>query len=207
MTIETLRELADIEVVAENLGLDTKRIGSRVSCLCPFHNDHNHGSSFLINNRLICFACGTSANAFDLVIQVRHCSFNDAAKYVAQSMGTSLDIGCPDHYHGFSKVKVSKKEMDILHIPQTAISLSKLYAMDAELYRETIKRQALKMKDHYIEMLSQYSDRSSPGALRVYKLFSGHITPQIYSELRQEIERRITTCDEIARRVEDEKEG
>lgn len=85
--IKRLAEDADVETVVDYLGLDTRRMGSKISILCPCHDDRHFGSCYLTKKGFYCFACHAKGSVFDLVKNVEHISFHDAIKVVAELCG------------------------------------------------------------------------------------------------------------------------
>lgn len=85
--IKRLAEDADVETVVEYLGLDTRRMGSKISILCPCHNDRHFGSCYLTKKGFYCFSCHAKGSVFDLVKNVEHISFHDSIKVVAELCG------------------------------------------------------------------------------------------------------------------------
>lgn len=85
--IKRLAEDADVETVVDYLGLDTRRMGRKISILCPCHNDRHFGSCYLTQKGYYCFACHAKGSVFDLVKNVEQISFHDAIKAVANMCG------------------------------------------------------------------------------------------------------------------------
>lgn len=88
---EQLKEVADVETIVECLGMETQRVGRRISILCPDHNDRHFKSCYLTDNGYRCFACGKSGDVIQLVQSVKQCSFIDACMYIAEIYGIQID--------------------------------------------------------------------------------------------------------------------
>lgn len=84
---EEIKAIADVDTVAEYLGLEMQRHGRRMSILCPSHLDRHHGSCFLTKNGYKCYSCGASGDVIALVQAVNNCSFPDACEYIADIYG------------------------------------------------------------------------------------------------------------------------
>lgn len=84
---EAVRAAADTLVVAEEIGLDIQFSGNQALILCPCHNDRHFGSCFLTKDGFRCFSCGHRGDIFDLVEHVKHVSFTEAVRTVANICG------------------------------------------------------------------------------------------------------------------------
>lgn len=91
-TVEELLRIATPSRVADALGLALVRRGANLQCVCPFHDDHDPslvlydiGVNRPPNHH--CYACGADGDVFDLVRQVRQCSFVDAVEWLRQKFG------------------------------------------------------------------------------------------------------------------------
>ena len=78
--------------VARRLGIDTEKRGSKLSALCPFHQDTRPSLRFFPADggspeHFHCFACGAHGHAIDLVKQVQGVDFLPAVQWLAQSFG------------------------------------------------------------------------------------------------------------------------
>ena len=83
--IDHLKQNASIVDVARSCGIEPHKAGSIYKCCCPLHNEKT--PSFVLypnSNRYVCFGCGKSGNAIDLVMEVKKYSFAEAVKYVAE---------------------------------------------------------------------------------------------------------------------------
>lgn len=85
--VQEILERTDPVSVAEELGLDMQKHGSRISILCPEHDDTHHGSCFLTENGYYCFACHARGDSISLVRHTLGLPFYDACKYVARISG------------------------------------------------------------------------------------------------------------------------
>jgi DNA primase len=83
---------APLSEVARRLGIEIERKGSRLTALCPFHQDTRPSLSFFPGDyaspeHFHCFACGAHGHAIDLVKQVQGVDFLAAVQWLAQSFG------------------------------------------------------------------------------------------------------------------------
>lgn len=84
---EKLIEAADTLLVAEHIGLEIKRTGSRRSILCPAHNDRHFGNCVLTEHGFRCFACGGHGSVIDLVMLSENVPLVEAMGIVADCCG------------------------------------------------------------------------------------------------------------------------
>ena len=89
---DLIKSIADVETVAESLGLETRRQGKNISILCPDHNDQHFGSCFLTKSGYNCYACGSHGDMIHLVMHVLHSSFEEACEYIASIYGRTEDF-------------------------------------------------------------------------------------------------------------------
>lgn len=88
---EAIKDVADMESVVDYLGLETQRRGSKVSFLCPAHEDTHFGSCYIMgNDGYKCYACGHHGDAIELVQLVRNCSFDTACDLLGEAFGISF---------------------------------------------------------------------------------------------------------------------
>ena len=84
---QALLDAADSLTVADFVGLETKRVGSKISILCPSHADAHFGNCFLSERGYHCFACGAHGDVFSLVRAKEGCNFQEAMGIVGDSLG------------------------------------------------------------------------------------------------------------------------
>lgn len=90
--IAAVRNRADIaEVIGHYLPLVKK--GRSVTCVCPFHDDHNPSLSISQEKQIYkCFVCGAGGNVFTFVQNYENISFPEAVARVAELTGTPLSF-------------------------------------------------------------------------------------------------------------------
>jgi hypothetical protein len=84
---DAICKMADPEVIAECLGLETRRKGRRTSILCPDHNDHHFFSCYLTEQGYHCFSCGGHGSVIALVRKVNNVSFREACSFICDILG------------------------------------------------------------------------------------------------------------------------
>lgn len=93
--VDLLSEEADIEAVAEYIGIETRRMGGHTSILCPCHSDKHYGSCYLgrykfrsgIKDGFRCYSCGAKGDAIDLVREHCNVGLKEAMGIVASVCG------------------------------------------------------------------------------------------------------------------------
>ena len=78
---------ASSQEVCEALGVEMEQKGSKISILCPCHEDTHFGNCFLTPKGFHCFACNEKGSLYDLVMKTMKCSFRSAVKFVANTCG------------------------------------------------------------------------------------------------------------------------
>lgn len=89
---QLIKDIADVETVAECLGLQTQRRGSRVSILCPCHDDQHFGSCYLTPKGFKCYACHEHGDMIKLVQKTLNCDFVEACDFIAGIYGQADDF-------------------------------------------------------------------------------------------------------------------
>lgn len=86
--LERIKECVSMEDICDILGIEKRRIGGLTSVLCPFHDDQRFGNAFIMkNSRIKCFACGHTADIFDLYMFQTGLSLLEAAKEISERFG------------------------------------------------------------------------------------------------------------------------
>ena len=89
-----LRELAErndiVEVVSEHVAL-TKRSGTNMFGLCPFHSEKTPSFSVSPERQFYhCFGCGKGGSVIDFVMEVEKLPFQDAVRHLARRAGMTV---------------------------------------------------------------------------------------------------------------------
>lgn len=83
-TIETIRQTLRIEEVIGDF-VRLKRRGANLIGLCPFHDERTPSFSVSPSKGIFkCFGCGAAGDAVKFVMDVEHCSYPEALRYLAQ---------------------------------------------------------------------------------------------------------------------------
>lgn len=86
--LERIKECVSMEDICDILGIEKRRIGGLTSVLCPFHDDQRFGNAFIMkDSRIKCFACGHTADIFDLYMFQTGLSLLEAAKEISERFG------------------------------------------------------------------------------------------------------------------------
>jgi DNA primase len=89
-SIERVRDAVDmVELVGARC--DLRRVGSRWTGLCPFHDERTPSFSVNAEHKLYhCFGCGESGDAIDFVRQTESFDFKEAVEHLADRYGVEL---------------------------------------------------------------------------------------------------------------------
>jgi DNA primase len=84
-------ERTDLVAVASEVGLETRRAGTRRHVArCCWHADATP-SLVLYADHLHCYACGAHGSAIDLVMRLRGVGFRDALRWLADRAGVTIE--------------------------------------------------------------------------------------------------------------------
>ena len=90
---DQILEIADPLVVAEYIGLATKKVGNRISILCPGHEerlghpDNHFGNCYLTPHGYHCYSCGASVGLIDMVMEVTGEPYAEALGIIGDCCG------------------------------------------------------------------------------------------------------------------------
>lgn len=83
----SIKKLANIRTVLSAYGIQANRMGF-INCINPDHVDRNASMKvYDRDNSVHCFSCGADYDAIDVVQQLDHCNFRDAARRVSAICG------------------------------------------------------------------------------------------------------------------------
>jgi DNA primase len=91
-SIERLRDAVDM---AELVGskTDLRRVGSRLTGLCPFHDERTPSFSVNAQDKLFyCFGCHAKGDAIGFVEQTEGLDFREAVEFLAERYGIELEL-------------------------------------------------------------------------------------------------------------------
>lgn len=89
--IDEILDKADIESVVGHYVSFTKRSGSNLKGLCPFHSEKT--PSFNVNtqkNIYKCFGCGKGGNAINFIMNIESLSYPEAVKFLGARYGVDV---------------------------------------------------------------------------------------------------------------------
>lgn len=95
ITKQKIKDAAKIEDVLSDAGFRLSRRGSRLTCVCPFHDDRSVGS-FTVNTRdnfCYCFSCGASADPISFMMRYHNMKYPEALRYLAAMYNIYIDDG------------------------------------------------------------------------------------------------------------------
>lgn len=104
-----------LEDICDELGIDSRRKGSTLQIICPFHNDTSFGSCIIKNNRMYCFACGESADGIKIVRHTMNVPFMDACRYIGR-LGNIPEPNSSGSSQTYTKpeLPVTDEQLDVL---------------------------------------------------------------------------------------------
>jgi DNA primase len=90
-TIERVRDAVDmVQLVSEKT--DLRRVGTRWTGLCPFHDERTPSFSVNAEEKLYyCFGCGEGGDAFKFVQQTEALEFQEAVELLAERSGVRVE--------------------------------------------------------------------------------------------------------------------
>jgi DNA primase len=90
-TIDRVRDAVDmVQVVGEKT--DLRRVGTRWTGLCPFHDERTPSFSVNAEEKLYyCFGCGEGGDAFKFVQQTEALEFQEAVELLADRFGVQVE--------------------------------------------------------------------------------------------------------------------
>jgi DNA primase len=90
-TIDRVRDAVDmVHLVSEKT--DLRRVGSRWTGLCPFHDERTPSFSVNAEEKLYyCFGCGEGGDAFKFVQQTEGLEFQEAVELLAERSGVQVE--------------------------------------------------------------------------------------------------------------------
>jgi DNA primase len=109
-TIERVRDAVDmVQLVSEKT--DLRRVGTRWTGLCPFHDERTPSFSVNAEEKLYyCFGCGEGGDAFKFVQQTEALEFQEAVELLAERSGVRVEREEDD-----PKAEQRRRRRDRLH--------------------------------------------------------------------------------------------
>ena len=91
-TIDRVRDAVDmVQLVSQKT--DLRRVGTRWTGLCPFHDERTPSFSVNAEEKLYyCFGCGEGGDAFKFVQETEGVGFAGALEYLADRYGVALEV-------------------------------------------------------------------------------------------------------------------
>ncbi len=91
-SIERLRDAVDMEDLVGSK-TDLRRVGSRLTGLCPFHDERTPSFSVNAPEKLFyCFGCHAKGDAIGFVEQIEGLDFREAVDFLAERCGIELEL-------------------------------------------------------------------------------------------------------------------
>lgn len=119
---DLLKEVS-ARTVIDYLNIETKKVGSTISILCPQpeHNDRHYGSCVIVHDEIFCYACRKKTNTINLLMWEGGMSYYEAICTLAELSGH------PQDYEASKKHDVTQKKqvMRLNNEQKALIGLSK----------------------------------------------------------------------------------
>ena len=91
-SIDSLRDAVDMEDLV-GTKTDLRRVGSRLTGLCPFHDERTPSFSVNVADKLFyCFGCHAKGDAIGFVEQTEGLDFRESVEFLAERYGVELQL-------------------------------------------------------------------------------------------------------------------
>jgi DNA primase len=91
-SIDSLRDAVDMEDLV-GTKTDLRRVGSRLTGLCPFHDERTPSFSVNVADKLFyCFGCHAKGDAIGFVEQTEGLDFRESVEFLAERYGVELEL-------------------------------------------------------------------------------------------------------------------
>ena len=148
--IDEILDKADIESVVGHYVSFTKRSGSNLKGLCPFHSEKT--PSFNVNtqkNIYKCFGCGKGGNAINFIMNIESLSYPEAVKFLGARYGVDVpeedtdfrEAGIKQHKDRVKKLLADAEAFYIDEFRNSPdASNARSYAMSRQLDKDTCEK-------------------------------------------------------------------
>jgi DNA primase len=157
-TIDRVREAVDmVQLVGQKT--DLRRVGTRWTGLCPFHDERTPSFSVNPEDKLYyCFGCGEGGDAFKFVQQTEALDFQEAVELLAEQSGVRVEREADD-----PRAEERRRRRDRLH--SLLERASRFYGAYLRESAEAAKaREYLASRGLSDEVLSEFRVGYSPSA-------------------------------------------
>lgn len=178
---EAIAAIADPEVVANYIGIETQRHGAYTFIRCPSHEKMLGKADTKIGNCIIsnrgkkgfkCFACGAHGDVFDMVTAFMGCSYPEALKIVGDACGGANSF-IEKQKGGFKKKPsvLSAEDLELIGLSHTyAVEKSDegclLYNVSSKKEKGTEKIGCIRRGDEFL--LFQKTERANIRELKLH---------------------------------------
>lgn len=99
--LDELLSRSDIVDVVSGYVQLTKRSGSNMFGLCPFHSEKTPSFSVSQDKQIYhCFGCGKGGSAINFIMEMENLSFLDAVEFLAKRAGMQVPDDSPEEFQG-----------------------------------------------------------------------------------------------------------
>lgn len=146
---EAIKEAADIQIVAEEIGIPISMRGRKPMILCPCHDDVHFGSCFLNldKNTFKCYSCGAHGDVFRLVQASLNVGFEEAQYIVADTCGGSkqfeLNGDEEKRLYEMRELMIPRADQDFIGLNNESVYQDVAYYDDADDLEDSDKPNAV----------------------------------------------------------------
>lgn len=123
------------QVLEDLCGLDVRVNGRYATVLCPAHNDTHHGSCWVKENGIHCFACGFHEGTIGVLEKVKGITYLQAVKMIKETYNLPIDLNDPEDATPKSIMRLDSRDLALIGINDTK-SLKVLYNDNRTLFWE-----------------------------------------------------------------------
>ena len=157
---EALKAYADPKVVADYIGMETRKRGIHTFIRCPSHEqtigraDKSIGNCILTKNGFKCFACHAYGDVFDMVMAHTGCSYPEALKTVGDACGGANAFLNNEPFHRKPTI-LSSSDLALIGLvnavtPEQSDEGRLLYNISSEKASETERTGCARKGDEYV---------------------------------------------------------
>lgn len=223
--VELLLDEADSLSVANYLGMDIVKRGSRYFIPCPGHEqrlgkpDRKTSNCVLTPKGYHCFACQERVGLINMVMEYTGCEYREALTIIGDACGgaelfetNGKQIKKPPLSHNDLaiiglKAYAGKNIFGTVNIngdknvteKKEGLSLEMLFVQDEKSYNKLIYRKAKEAVAKYEEALKNFCFRDAPKANVIFDLLNedGYLPPDCFSLLQKTFQARLWRAQEI----------
>lgn len=139
--IEEVLQKADIESVVGKYVSFTKRTGSNLFGLCPFHSEKTASFSVSLNKQIYhCFGCNKGGNAIGFIMDIEHLSYPEAIRFLGKQYGVDVP---ETSFVNNDAVKSQKERVKLLLVEAAKFFYKALKSKNGDSARQYMDKRGL----------------------------------------------------------------